>query len=127
MNEKTDDAVGYGRPPKHSQFRKGQSGNPKGRPKKRKTLPDLLDHELEQKIEVKGKLLTKEELMAKVLVQNAIKGQPAAMKVLFEHLRSREGQNDLQDFDPQLEDHLALERWVQKLKRRSTEDDHGQL
>lgn len=24
-------AVGYGRPPKHSQFRKGQSGNPKGR------------------------------------------------------------------------------------------------
>ena len=28
--------VGYGRPPKHSQFKKGQSGNPKGRPKKKK-------------------------------------------------------------------------------------------
>jgi Family of unknown function (DUF5681) len=28
-----DHEVGYGRPPKHSQFRKGQSGNPKGRPK----------------------------------------------------------------------------------------------
>ncbi|WP_029087516.1 DUF5681 domain-containing protein [Brevundimonas aveniformis] len=27
--------VGYCRPPKRSQFRKGQSGNPKGRPKKR--------------------------------------------------------------------------------------------
>lgn len=25
--------VGYGRPPKHAQFRKGQSGNPKGRPR----------------------------------------------------------------------------------------------
>ena len=24
--------VGYGKPPKHSQFKKGQSGNPKGRP-----------------------------------------------------------------------------------------------
>ena len=28
-----DDEVGYGKPPKHGQFKKGQSGNPKGRPK----------------------------------------------------------------------------------------------
>ena len=25
--------VGYGKPPKHTRFKKGQSGNPKGRPK----------------------------------------------------------------------------------------------
>jgi hypothetical protein len=30
---KSDDAVGYGKPPKSGQFKKGQSGNPKGRPK----------------------------------------------------------------------------------------------
>jgi hypothetical protein len=29
-----DEAVGYGRPPKASQFKKGQSGNPLGRPPK---------------------------------------------------------------------------------------------
>jgi hypothetical protein len=28
-----EDGVGYGRPPKASRFRKGQSGNPRGRPK----------------------------------------------------------------------------------------------
>ena len=28
-----DDKVGYGNPPTHSQFRKGQSGNARGRPK----------------------------------------------------------------------------------------------
>ena len=28
--------VGYGKPPRHSQFKPGQSGNPKGRPRKRK-------------------------------------------------------------------------------------------
>lgn len=27
-----DDSTGYRRPPEHSQYRKGQSGNPKGRP-----------------------------------------------------------------------------------------------
>jgi hypothetical protein len=32
-----NDAVGYGKPPKHTRFRKGQSGNPKGRPKKNHT------------------------------------------------------------------------------------------
>ena len=31
----TDGEVGYGRPPTHSQFKPGQSGNPKGRPKKK--------------------------------------------------------------------------------------------
>lgn len=37
MEEKSrsdDDAVGHGRPPKASQFKKGQSGNPGGRPPK---------------------------------------------------------------------------------------------
>jgi hypothetical protein len=29
-----DYEIGYGRPPKHTQFQKGGSGNPKGRPKK---------------------------------------------------------------------------------------------
>ncbi|WP_367187491.1 DUF5681 domain-containing protein [Henriciella sp.] len=28
--------VGYGRPPKNSQFKEGQSGNPKGRPRNKK-------------------------------------------------------------------------------------------
>jgi len=27
------DEVGYGKPPSHTKFVKGQSGNPKGRPK----------------------------------------------------------------------------------------------
>ena len=31
--------VGKGRPPKHTRFKKGQSGNPYGRPKKRKQDP----------------------------------------------------------------------------------------
>jgi len=33
-NRNDDDAVGYGRPPKATQFKKGQFGNPGGRPRK---------------------------------------------------------------------------------------------
>lgn len=34
----TDDKVGYGRPPQHSQFKPGQSGNPAGRKAKNTLL-----------------------------------------------------------------------------------------
>ena len=34
-----DESVGYGRPPKHSQFKKGQSGNPRGRRPRSDLMP----------------------------------------------------------------------------------------
>jgi len=46
MSDPIDDdeieAVGYGRPPKSSQFRPGQSGNPRGRPRKKESPPERL-------------------------------------------------------------------------------------
>ena len=37
---KDDDTIGYCQPPTHSRWRKGQSGNPKGRPKTRAEIFD---------------------------------------------------------------------------------------
>jgi hypothetical protein len=45
--------VGYGKPPRHMQFRKGQSGNPGGRPRRMESVNTLLLREAYRPITVK--------------------------------------------------------------------------
>jgi hypothetical protein len=45
--------VGFGKPPKASQFKPGRSGNPKGRPKGRPTVEQLLLEEAARLVKVK--------------------------------------------------------------------------
>ena len=50
-NQSSQD-VGYGKPPKHSQFKKGQSGNAKGRPKGARNFRTEVDAVLRSKVTV---------------------------------------------------------------------------
>jgi len=82
-----DYPVGYGKPPKHSQFQRGESGNPKGRPKASKGLKTELREELGELVSVtidgKTRRVSKRRLVIKALAAKAAKGNvPAADKLL---------------------------------------------
>src|SRR4051812_14031149 len=49
--------IGYGKPPRHAQFKPGQSGNSKGRPKNRPNVNDAIRNVLGSTVQVtiKGK------------------------------------------------------------------------
>ena len=75
--------VGYGRPPKATQFKKGESGNPKGRPKGARGLEKVVLDELKTKITVnengRSKKLKKVEAIAKQMVNKALTGDHKAI------------------------------------------------
>ncbi|NBU69964.1 MAG: hypothetical protein EBS53_00720 [Bacteroidetes bacterium] len=81
------DNVGYKKPPVATQFAKGKSGNPKGRPKGSKNLRTILTQELSEKITVhengRSRRFTMQEVMIKQAVQKAVKGDSKALQLLL--------------------------------------------
>lgn len=90
-----DYEVGYGRPPASSQFKAGQSGNPKGRPKGAKNLSTLLREELDRKVTVtldgRPRQLTKARVAVIQQVDKAAKGDSKAFTVLMKLDGANEG------------------------------------
>ena len=83
----SDDEVGYGKPPKSGQFKPGQSGNPRGRPKGARNVNTLMQRELARKIvaSVDGerKSISALEVMVRQLIQDGLKGKASdRIKVL---------------------------------------------
>lgn len=79
--------IGYGRPPKKSQFKPGQSGNPKGRPKGSVNLATDLSSELGELISVKEngrtRRISKQRALVKSLAAKALQGDIRALTTLL--------------------------------------------
>jgi Family of unknown function (DUF5681) len=88
--------VGYRNPPEKTRFKKGQSGNPKGRPKGTLNLATVLARTLREKVVInehgQRKIVTKLEAAVKQLVNKAAAGDLAALRHLASLVQSAEEQ-----------------------------------
>jgi hypothetical protein len=78
--------VGYRKPPKRTQFKKGESGNPKGRPKGSKNLFTLIERALDAKVPVvrdgKKARISKREAAVTQLANKAAGGDLKAFNLI---------------------------------------------
>ena len=86
-NEQT---IGYSHPPVNKQWKKGQSGNPNGRPRGSKNTLDILNRLANEEIKVtqNGKKIKMSKKAAALLqaVNKAAQGDSKALKTLLPHL-----------------------------------------
>ncbi|EAQ33375.1 hypothetical protein NB311A_08717 [Nitrobacter sp. Nb-311A] len=116
--QKKTEGVGYRRPPRHSQFKPGQSGNPKGRPKGTVNLRSDLREELGEHIRVReGERelkVSKQRAMLKALVSKALKGDARAAHIVLTLVEKLFEPEAAKDTVPDLtsEDQAILERFL---------------
>ena len=98
MSGDDDDEAGYGKPPKSGRFKKGQSGNPKGRPKGVKNFQTELCSVLRSKVTVtvagKSKPVGTVEAALMRLREKALKGDQRALEILLGYARESSGASD---------------------------------
>ena len=86
--------IGFGKPPVRSRFKKGQSGNRKGRPKGALNLATVLDRIMRETVVTREygrrRPKTKLEAMISQLTNKAVSGDAHATRLLCQLLRSAE-------------------------------------
>jgi hypothetical protein len=124
-NEDPQYPVGYKKPPRHTQFKRGVSGNAKGRPKGAKNFATVIEEELRARIEVtengKRKRISKREAIAKQTVNRAAAGDPKATSTLLNEARFQESQNQLLPMAQSLivapEDQMVMDNILQRIRQ----------
>jgi Family of unknown function (DUF5681) len=93
-----DYEVGYGKPPRDTRFKEGQSGNPRGRPPGAKNLKTLLSEALNEPVVVAEngghRKITKRQAIITQLVNRSATADLRAIKILLDMLRDIEGQTE---------------------------------
>src|SRR2546423_2532478 len=88
-----DYEVGYGKPPRHTRFKKGQSGNPRGRPSGSKNLATVWSEALNEHVIVAEnggrRKITKRQAIITQLVNQSAKADWRATKILLDILLVR--------------------------------------
>ena len=119
--------VGYRKPPKHRQFKPGQTGNPRGRPKGAKNeatiLRELLDvKKLEVRERGRARAVTVREAILLPVIEDALKGSTKSAAFIL----NRYGlmvSGEIQHAELTGDDQAVLEAFVTRLKANPSEGD----
>lgn len=83
-----DYVIGFRKPPKHTQFKPGQSGNPKGRQKGAKGMKTLARQMLTARVPVRSasgtKMMTRMDALLHKMVELSMKGNPRLILTLID-------------------------------------------
>ena len=130
--------VGYGKPPEATRFKKGVSGNPKGRPRGSLNVATVFMKTLREKVVVnehgQRRRVTKLEAAMKQLINKAASGDQRSMRLLVELARDAEAKQSvpgaqepvLSAVDQEIIDDI-LKRFSETKEESTslTEADHG--
>ena len=126
MPDDNDDyEVGYARPPRHSRFVKGQSGNPRGRPRGAENIKTLLNEALNELVVVTDhggrRKVSKRKAFITQIVNGGAKGNFRAVPILLAMLKDFESDTALQATEPayteadrQIIQHIQARLWNKK-------------
>jgi hypothetical protein len=130
-------SVGYGNPPRSTRFKKGVSGNPKGRPKGSLNVATVFTKTLLEKVVInehgQRKIVTKLEAALKQMVNKAASGDLRAFHQLVDLARDAEAKQSAlgmqepgtPDFDQEVMDGI-LKRFL-NTKGEEQEEEQQQM
>jgi hypothetical protein len=126
--ESKPSGVGYCKPPQNTRFRKGESGNPKGRPKGTLNLATVLERTLRERIVInesgRRKAITKLEAAIKQLANKAASGELKALQLLATLVRTAQEHENQQTAPNSVLDEVD-EKVVAEILRRLEASDTG--
>jgi hypothetical protein len=109
--------TGYGSPPKQHQFKPGQSGNPKGRPKGAKNTATLLREILDRNIEVRTattvRKISVREAMLTRFAESALKGDTKSAAFLLQRYDMAESAQEHANSSTMPEEQEIIDAYLQ--------------
>jgi Family of unknown function (DUF5681) len=83
--------IGYGKPPMHTRFKPGQSGNPRGRPRGARNFRTAISEALQEKVVIREsgrtRKLTKMDAIIQVALNKGLKGDPKGLAAIVQLAR----------------------------------------